>query len=505
MYFKSCTIFTLIIMEDDKYYFDLKRVPLETEREEKRRNRKKRFLVFLLCLFLFVLGALIGYLLYGKLHQVYDLDSKDVLGEIEYDMDNYWLYSSEYEDLKSTLEDKAFYGMTNFEDDPYTSYMSTEEMEAFSTSINMDYVGIGVEYSTVDGKAIVRRVFKLSPAEKAGILPGDIIVEVDGINIEDKTSDEIKELVLGEKGTDVVIGVERSGQKLQLTCTRDSISNTAHTYEDDGYLILELSSFGNNTAKEISSYLDEYTDRESIIIDLRDDTGGYQTSVKEVCGLFIGNDKVYLKQKDSKGRETVDYTRASKVYDNFKNIVIIINEDTASAAEVFALCLKEMHPNTTIVGVTSYGKGVIQTNRALSNGGILKMTAYYWYSPSGASIHNVGIKPDYEVRMPDIAYEYYTELNDDESYGIDSVSNVCRIGQIALDYLGYEVNRTDGYFDSSFENALIQYKADNNLGDSPILDKDTYSSIISSAVRELLTNLSKDSQLNKAKEVVDSY
>lgn len=504
MYFKSCIIFALIIMEDDKIYFDLQRVPLKSERDEKRRIRKNRFLLFLLCFFLFAVGCLTGYFIYSYFHRNYEVKSHDVLGEIEYDMDNYWLYSNEYDDLIGVLEDKAFYGMTSFDDDPYTGYMSYEEMEEFSTSINMDYVGIGVEYSSVDGVSIVRRVFKNSPAEKAGILPGDILVGVDGKAIEGLDSGSIKEMVLGEKGTNVTISVERSGNRLDLVCVRDSISNTAHTYEDDGYLVLELNSFGNTTADEISAYLDEYTDKDKLIIDLRNDTGGYQSSVKEVCGLFVGNDKVYLKQKDSEGRETIDYTRAKKVYDNFKKIVLIINENTASAAEVFALCLKEIHPDTTIVGQTSFGKGVIQTNRALSNGGILKLTAYYWYSPSGKSIHNEGIKPDYEVRMPDIAYEYYTELNDDESYRLDSVSEVCRISQLALKYLDYDVVRNDGYFDENFLNALIKYKSDNDLGSEPVLDKDTYGAIISSAVRELSTNLSKDSQLNKAKEVLDN-
>ena len=503
MYLKPCIIFTLI-MEDDKIYFDLQRVPLASERNEKRQRRRKTFLIFLLCLILFVLGGLLGYFIYGRLHRAYEVDTIDVLGEIEYDMDNYWLYSSDYDNLIEVLEDKAYYGMTSFDYDPYTQYMSEQEMLEFSTSINMDYVGIGVEYSNADGSAIVKRVFKNSPAEKAGILPGDIIVAVDGVSIQGFDHDQIREKVLGEKGTKVTISLERTGTSIDVDCIRDSIYNTAHTYEDDGHLILELSSFGNTTADEISTYLDEYTDRDELIIDLRDDTGGYQNSVKEVCGLFVGNDKVYLKQKDSKGKETVDYTRANKVYDNFKKIVIIINENTASAAEVFALCLKEIQPNTTIVGTTSFGKGVIQTNRALSNGGILKLTAYYWYSPSGKSIHEVGIKPDVEVMMPQIAYEHYYELYDDESYGLDTVSEACRISQLSLELLGYDISRTDGYFDSNFENALMQFKKDNNIDGSAILDSDTYSSIISSAVRELATNLSKDTQLNKAKEVLDN-
>ncbi len=250
------------------------------------------------------------------------------------------------------------------------------------------------------------------------------------------------------------------------------------------------------------TYLDQWTDLEKIIIDLRDNTGGYQSSVKEISGLFIGDEEVYLRQKDSKGLETVDVTSCRKTYDNFKQIVVLINENTASAAEVLAICLKEQHPNTTLVGKTTFGKGVIQTNRILNNDGVLKMTAYYWYSPNGVSIHGTGVVPDVEVSMPDVYYEYYYDLEEDEKFEYDSVGTAVRTAEMALDYLDYEVDRTDGYFDQSFAKALAAFKADNHLESDSVLDAITFETIISEVNREMANNDEKDVQMNAAKEVL---
>ena len=489
-------------MQEEKYYFDLQKVPLKTEREEKRQNRKRLFLTFLIALFCLIAGVGIGFILFKYVHPSYKADASNVMGEIEYDMSNYWLYSSEHDDMIQEMEDKAFYGMTSFAEDPYTSYMSVEEMDAFSTGINMNYVGIGVEYSNIDDVAIVKKVFKKSPAEKAGILPGDIIISVDGKLIKGLSTSEIKELVVGKEGTRVLIKVNRSGEEKDIMCIRGQIDSTIYAYTENDYVVMELNSFGVTTASECVKYLDEYQHLNKIIIDIRDNTGGYQNSVREVCGLFIGNDQVYLLQKDVKGVITEDHTSAKKHYDNFKDIVIITNSNTASAAEVFALCLKEVHPGVRLLGTTTFGKGVIQTNRPLNNGGILKMTQYYWLSPNGTSIDNEGIKPDIEVKQADIAYEHYYQMQEGESLGFDSVSEYTRIAQLSLEYLDYNISRTDGYFDKGFEEALLKYKQDYDLGSDALLDDKTYKSIVSSVIRELSINPEKDYQLVKAKEII---
>ena len=167
---------------------------------------------------------------------------------------------------------------------------------------------------------------------------------------------------------------------------------------------------------------------------------------------------------------------------------------------MLAIVLRE-RCDAILVGDTTYGKGVIQTNRILSNGGVLKLTSYYWYSPDGVSIDKTGIKPDVEVRMPDIYYEYYYDMEEDESYVYDSVSEAAAIAQKALTYLGYDVGRTDGYFDETTLNALKAYKADHELEGEDVLDQDVFSSIISETRRQLADPL-RDPQFETAKQIM---
>lgn len=470
---------------EEKVIVGLQRVPLKSEREEKKKKIKRVIITVALCVLFCAIGFAGGTIFTYLVHPVNKADATNTLGEIEALLQKHWMYSSDYENLQEELENKAFYGMTSFEEDPYTTYMSQDELLEFSNSINMDYVGVGVQYSTATGKPVVERVFKQSPAEKAGILPGDIIYAVDQKVVEDLSSNEIKELVLGESQTEVVISVIRNNEKIDIVCIRDSVDSSIYCYSENDYVVMELSSFGNTTSKDAMEYLDEYLDYEKIIIDLRDNTGGYQTSVKELAGLFIGNGQVYLRQKDSSGVEVADLTVCDKTYSNFKKIILLVNHNTASAAEVFTICLKEQLPNVTIVGETTYGKGVIQSTNYLLNGGVLKYTSYNWYSPNGVSIQSVGITPDIEISLDDIAYEYYIEMDEDESYEFDSISEITRICELSLNFLGYDTDRKDGYFDGKFENALNAYKVDNGLDNMGVLDYDTYESIISNTILAL--------------------
>lgn len=479
----------------------LEKVPLKTEREEKRNKRKHTALITGLLILFLVVGFGLGCLFVYKVHPVNKADATNTMGEIEALLNRYWIYSNDYEDFNKTLEDKAFYGMTTFEEDPYTTYMSNDELNEFSTSINMDYVGIGVQYSLNNNTAIIERVFANSPAERAGILAGDIIVKVDGQSIDGLTTEQIKEMVIGEEGSKVVISILRDNKPMDFEVIRNNVDSSVYCYNQDDYIVMELSSFGVNTGKDIIEYLNQYEDYHKIIIDLRNNSGGYQNSVKEIAGLFIGNGEVYLRQKDKDGNEVADLTNCSKTYTNFDKYVLLVNNQTASAAEVFTICLKEKLDNVTIVGDTTYGKGVIQSTNYLLNGGVLKYTTFNWYSPNGVSIHKTGIKPDVPVRQADIAYEYLIHMGEDESYKYDEVSSVVAFGQKALSFLGYDIDRTDGYFDKSFETALIKYKTTNKLDNEEVLDYKTYEALTSSVISEL-SNKDKDYQFNKAIELI---
>ena len=485
-------------MSEDKVTIKLEKHYLESEKREIRNNLLRKLLIILLCLFFLVIGALIGYLISGKRSNT--IGGK--LEEIKAYMEKSWLYSNDYENLDEHLNDKAFYGMTDFEDDPYTSYMSKEELEDFASGINRDYVGIGVQYSNFDNLATITRVFKNSPAEKYGLEVGDIIKRVDGIDIYGFENEKIKELVLGEEGQIVEITVNREGKELTFAIKRSAIEMTAYAYAQDDYVILEILSFGSSTSKECIEYLDDYTDYKKIIIDLRDNTGGYQNSVQEVAGLFLGKDKVVMDQIYNNENKTTFKTIVLKYYDNFEKIVILTNGYTASASEVLTICLKEEHPDVTIVGETTFGKGVVQSNYILSDSSALKMTTSKWLSPSGIWINGEGIKPDYEIYQDDFYYYEGSGMKEDESYEYDNVKDVISFVQMSLKFLDYQVDREDGYFDEETVEAIKLFQKDYELEETGILDYKTFETIVSITNRTYNLDQNKDKQLMKAIELI---
>lgn len=490
-------------MEDnqDKIIITMKKELLESERQELKQKRKNKFLIVLLCVFLFLSGTGLGFLIDRIIHPSYDVSANRTLGEIEFILDKYWLYSYDYEDFINEIEDKSFYGMTSFSNDPYTTYMSTKEQEEFSSNINMNYVGIGVQYETLDGIHTIKRVFKDSPAEIGGLQVGDIFLSVSGIDVTDLSTDEIKALVIGEAGTEVNFVVKRGNEEKEITCIREKVDSSIYAYTQDDYIVLELLSFGLDTANNCMKYLDEYTSYDKLIIDLRDNSGGYQTSVEEIAGLFIGNNKVYMIQEDKDANEVVDYTDCKKTYDNFKNIVILINQNTASAAEVLTICLKEQLDNVTLVGTTTYGKGVVQSQFVLSNGASLKVTTSKWLSPNHVWINGEGIKADEEVKLHDVMYQSFYVMKEDSFYQKDSVSTYTKTAQLALNYLGYDVDRNDGYFDEQTLQAIKKFQLDNGLIDSGILDVTTYNTIYYQ-VSVASTKLENDMQKLRAIELL---
>lgn len=492
-------------MEDEeKVTIKLHKELLESERRELKEKRKRKFLIFLLCLSMLIVGLVGGFAISGltKGSDVALFKSEKFDKILSY-YDALWLYKNDYENLNETMQDKAFYGMSQFPEDKYSSYMSKEEMLSFAENINMNYVGIGAQYSYTDGVGTITKVFKESPAEKGGLKAGDILYQIDDKSLEGLDSDQIKELIVGEEGTQVKVTVLRGGDKVTLMMTRGAIEYTVYGSTKNDYVLLEIMSFGDTTADECIKYLKDCKDYSKLIIDLRDNTGGYQDSVQEVAGLFIGKDKVVLNETDNKDVTKSYKTTADIYYDNFKKIIVLTNRNTASAAEVLAICLKEQHSNATLVGETTYGKGVVQTSFFLDDGSALKITSSYWTSPNGVSINNEGVKPDVEVLLDPILYETASSMQEDEKYELDSVSNYVKIAQEGLKFLNYNIDREDGYFNETLANSLKQYKEDNNFDSDSVLDYKTFNSIISSVIREYNINQEKDYQLMKAIELIE--
>mgnify|MGYP003681879875 CR=1 FL=1 len=497
-------------MEDNKTVIKLERHEwpdekakrLEEEDLLKTEKKAKRFRRSMYVLML-ILGVVIGMLIYKNVivkQPIVVQDNNEKIAELKSVMENQWFFSDQIEDLDTEIVDKALYGMTDFEDiDKHTTYLSAEEIEAFQTSINMGYVGIGVQYTTTGDLNIVTKVFSNSPAEKAGVLAGDIIDTVDGEKIDDKTSEEIRDLVLGEKGTVVKIGFVRGNEELILSITRDEVVNTAYGKmldENTGYL--EIYSFGTSTYDESKAYLTQMSAEgmEDLIIDLRDNGGGYLTSLISMSGLFLDDGTVAMQQVYANGDVDKIYSKG-QTFDNINNIVILINENSASASEVLTMALKEQRDDVTVMGEVSYGKGTVQTTVSFSDGSAIKYTTSKWLSPNGVWVNDIGITPDIEVSLDDVLNETILVL-EDESFKYDDVSIYVKIMQQSLDYINYDVDREDGYFSMNTEMLLKQYQEDNDLEVTGILDKESYNSLIGTVKRLWSMDKSYDKQLQTA-------
>lgn len=284
--------------------------------------------------------------------------------------------------------------------DEYTEYFTKEEMEKFQTLTSGNYVGIGI-YMQADTKNNVIKVsspIKNGPAEKAGIKSGDIISKVNGkaYSIEELTqmSTDIK----GKEGTTVELEIIREGQNLNFTIERKSVE----LYPIEGKILdnnigyIQISSFDDGCAEQFKEAYQEIQNKEirSLIIDLRDNGGGIVDEAMEIADYILDKDTTMLITVDKKQEEEVTKAKQEPIVK--LPIVVLVNDGTASASEMLAGALQDTR-KATIVGKTTYGKGVIQELYTLSDGSGLKITIKEYFTPNRNKINKVGIKPDYEV------------------------------------------------------------------------------------------------------------
>ena len=481
------------------------------EKEKKKNRRLKTALVITACAAVLI-GWLGGTLLpFGFLSGLRQeigsgfSGSADKISTALDIMENDWYFGKDVKNLDDRLVDQAISGITTNKEDTHTEYMSKSEVKDFEQSINRDYVGIGVEFVSSNGSAIVSRVFKDSPAEKAGIQAGDILISADGDSLSGKSSDEIKKLVQGDEGTKVVIGVSRQGKNLSFEIKRASVKATTYgEMKDNGIAYLQLYQFGETTPEEVKAYLDDFKkeNAKKLIIDLRDNGGGYLDSVSSIAACFLPKGSVVLQQEYKNGTKNKVKTQEEQ-YTDLGPIVILVNENTASAAEVLTLALKEQRDDVTLVGTTTYGKGSVQVTKQFRDGSAIKYTTCRWLSSKGTWVNGKGIKPDDEVKMDDVYYHTFSGMKKDESYRQDSVGDAVEDLQECLSYLGYSVDRKDGYFSVATQDALKQFEKDYGMSEDGVLSKNVYDAVYSRMVLSKATDTSKDPQLAKAQEVLN--
>ena len=328
-------------------------------------------------------------------------DIADTLDKYKVLIDKYYL-GEEVDD--ETLKEGAIKGYIEALGDPYTEYISKEDMEDYMDDTMGNFVGIGVYMvkDTETNQIMVLSPIKNSPAEKAGIRPGDYIVEVDGNACTGDDFSNISNKIKGEVGSTVKLKIQRDGETLDFEIKRENIKvNPVEGEVLEGNIgYIEFSSFDEGTAEEFKNKFNELKSQgiTSLIIDLRNNGGGIVDEALKIAGYAVDKGTTLLYEVDKDGNETEEKSEVDKIID--MPIVILVNENTASSSEILSGALKDLG-KAKIVGTKTYGKGVIQQILTLADGSGLKITTEEYLTPNRTKINKVGIEPDETVEFPD--------------------------------------------------------------------------------------------------------
>lgn len=300
-------------------------------------------------------------------------------------------------------------------DDPYTEYMTKEEMEEFNTDIMGNFTGIGI-YLTNDVERnviVIISPIKDSPAYKAGILPGDIITKVDDVSYTGEQLTEASNKIKGEIGTKVKLEILRNDETIELEITREhiKINHVESKILNNNIGYIEFNSFDDGCSDEFKEKVEELKSKNitSLIIDIRNNGGGLVDEAIKIADYIVEKDVTLLITKDKTGEEEITKAEIDPIID--VPIVVLTNGSSASASEILAGALKD-NGKATIVGEKTYGKGVIQELLTLTDGSGLKITTSEYYTPNRNKINEVGITPDVEVKLDE---EIEDELTIEES------------------------------------------------------------------------------------------
>lgn len=319
---------------------------------------------------------------------------------------------------KEELIDAGIKGMINYLDDPYATYFDGTSSTNFNQTLEGNYEGIGIEVTLDNNKVKITKVFADTPAKKAGIKVGDYITKVNGESVEGKSLSDVVSLIKNAKNKEVEITITRDNQEKTMKVTRATVDmpyTSSKVYEENGKKIgyLKIEMFSNNITKQVKKELESLKKKniDKLVIDVRDNPGGYLTQVTEILSLFMTKKDVIYQLQTKNNKEKV-YGTSSKATYSYP-VVVLINENSASASEILASAFKETY-NAEIVGVNSYGKGTVQKTGDLNNGDTIKYTVQKWLTPKGNWINEKGVTPTKEVKLELKENEILTEDNDNQ-------------------------------------------------------------------------------------------
>lgn len=373
--------------------------------EKRQRIYKTIMLVVLTAVITFILTSIFTYKnLSGNSKYVYvssnDGGISSVIASIRKIVDKKFLG----EINEQNLVDGAIKGYIDGLNDPYTEYMTKDEMQEFTTEVNGNFVGIGV-YLTNDierNVVLIISPIKDTPAYRAGIKPGDVITKIDGVSYKGEQLTEASNKIKGREGTKVTLEILRDEKTLTLEIERQSvkINHVESEMLENKIGYIKFNTFDEGCSSEFEEQLEKLNSQnmKSLIIDIRDNGGGLVDEALDIADFIVEKGSTLLITVDKNGKEEIEKSKNNPKVN--VPVILLTNENSASASEILAGALKDNN-KAKIVGKKTYGKGVIQELLTLTDGSGLKITTNEYYTPNKTKINKVGIQPDYEVDLPE--------------------------------------------------------------------------------------------------------
>lgn len=328
-----------------------------------------------------------------------------------YIIDNYY---GEYDEQK--LLDAALAGILDALGDPHTVYIDESSVDNFNIQLKGNYTGLGIEIYNGDNEIIVSRVFTNSPAAKAGLQANDHILKINDQEVTGMKTKEFVNIVKSNENNFKLL-IKRNDEVKEISVEKQDViidSVSSKTYNKNGKNIgyLEISIFADNTYSQFKEKLEDLDKSEidSLIIDVRNNTGGHLTSVENIISLFLDSNHIIYKMEDSSGvKEYYSTGKETKKYP----IIVLTNSSSASASEILTAALKEEY-SAKSVGKKTYGKGSAQELRTLPDGTQYKITTHKWLTPKGNSIDGVGVDVDRDIELSEQYLKNPIEDNDNQ-------------------------------------------------------------------------------------------
>lgn len=363
--------------------------------------------------------------------------------------------------------------------DDYSEFYTAEEYELFKKNIDHIVYGIGVIIQQKDDYVTVVNVLEGGAAEKAGVMEGDRIARVDGVDVKGESIDKVQDLVVGELGTEVTVTFLRGDREIEYTMKRGEVKGETVAYAvlEDDVAYLKIATFSADTDKEVDRALDELDKQgiKNIILDLRDNPGGYLDSAVNVASFFVPEGVIVSTVYRSEWENEVFY---SKLEETKYKLAVLVNENTASAAEVLASAIQDSGAGI-LIGKKTYGKGVIQQMFEIWDGCAFKITTGKYFTRNGEDINGNGIKPDEDIanttKKIDLSRYKVFDYTNKPSVGVNSVNTVAAKERLRI--LGYYQGEASDYFDNALFDAVCSFQEENGLFPYGVLDISTQKKI----------------------------